>query len=137
MNMRNILSEKRYFRMEIIIIVAFFLMSCNFAFSQEKENKKEIINPKRELFVVPEVNDNKTNKANTDTNTGASQTKPKTKSMTPELLEDPWEEKLQKRDSLIEAESKSKNQEIKTQEMKTDSNAEEKESIKNDKNSKM
>lgn len=116
MQIKSLLSKLIFF-MTGIVVACTLLFTSNYAFSQEKENKKEIINPKREVFVVPAVTPNN--------NADASKTKPKVKSMSPELLDDPWEEKLEKRDSIIEAESKLKNQEEnKAQEMKTDTKIE-------------
>ena len=79
----------------IVFVACFLFGTTQNVVAQDEEPKKKGLEKK--VFVVPEFDATKKNE-------NAQQNRVKVKSMTPELLDDPWAEQLEERDRELEEE---------------------------------
>jgi len=93
----------------IVFVACFLFGTTQSALAQDEEPKKKGLEKK--VFVVPEFDANKKNE-------NVQQNRVKVKSMTPELLDDPWADKLEEeRDREIEEQAKKDEEEKEALEM--------------------
>ncbi|MBN4051981.1 hypothetical protein JYT53_00605 [Cytophagaceae bacterium AH-315-L13] len=111
----------------IVFVACFLFGTTQNVLAQDEEPKDKGL--EKRVFVVPEFDPTKKNE-------NSQQNRVKVKSMNPELLDDPWADKLEERDREIEEQAKKEEKEKEALEMISEMDEEEKTENKEEKRDK-